>query len=233
MIFSNYDSVFYTILLIVPGFILNLGYTYLIPHREGQAAIYSIRFITYSCINYAIIWPFAHDMIMEKYWETHPFRWSLLLIIFLLALPYFLGLVIGIINGKDWIRRALRKGGINPIHPVPTGWDYIMPKTQKYVIITLKNGQDIYGLFSEKSMASSVPTEKDIYLEQIYSLSDEGDWETIARGEGMWVNGSEILHIEFRSTDDMAEEEDDNGEQEQQQMGINERRVSAYRWKCK
>lgn len=215
MVFNNYEAVFYTILALVPGFIMNMGYGYLIPLREGQAQLYLIRFIVFSCINYALVWPAINKLIQIKYWIEHPLRWSLILILILLILPYSVGMLVGYINNRDWIRIILRRIGINPIHPAPTAWDFVMQGESRYVIVTLKDKTEICGLYSDKSLASSVPSEKDLYIERIYKVDEENDgtWCEIDKGRGMWINGSEILHIEFKSA--YAEEDEENGESEQ------------------
>lgn len=212
MIFNNYEAAFYTVLLLVPGFIMNMGYAYLVPVREGQAQLVLVRYVVFSCFLYALIWPFVGPLYKLNYWISHPFRWSLILILILIVLPYTLGLLIGLINGRNWIRAILRRVGINPIHPAPTAWDYVMVRDSGYVVVTLKNGNHIFGLFAENSMASSVSAEKDIYLEKMYKIDEEDNWQLIERDQGVWINGSEILHIEFRSVN---EEEEENGEQTQ------------------
>jgi hypothetical protein len=88
-----------------------------------------------------------------------------------------------------------------------------MSQESRFVIITLKNEEVIYGLFASESLASSVPTEKDIYLEQIYNLNQTGEWK--AQGKGAWINGSEILHIEFLLLEDEEDNTDEESEREQ------------------
>lgn len=213
MIFNNFEAVYFTVLMLVPGFIMNMGYNYILPLREGQASIFIIRFIVFSCVNYALAWPLINKLAQLRYWEAHPFRWSLILGVILLLLPYVVGVSAGIVTQKDWIRKLLRKITLNPIHPLPTAWEYIMSQESRYVIITLKNEEVVYGLFSSKSLASSVPTEKDIYLEQIYNLSQTGEWK--AQGKGAWINGSEILHIEFLLLENEENDKDDESKPEQ------------------
>lgn len=215
MIFNNYEAVFYTILALVPGFIMNMGYGYLIPLREGQAQLYLIRLVVFSCVNYALVWPAVHNLIQIKYWVEHPLNWSFILILILLLMPYSIGMFVGYVNSRDWIRTILRKIGINPIHPAPTAWDFIMPSDAKYVIVTLKDKTEIFGLYSDNSLASSVPTEKDIYIEQVFKIDERDDetWLEVEGSRGMWINGSEILHIEFK--DAYSKEDEENGESKQ------------------
>jgi len=55
-------------------------------------------------------------------------------------------------------------------HPVPTAWDYKFSNLgTRYVIIDLKDGSIIYGKYSNNSFSSSIPEERDIYIEEVYT----------------------------------------------------------------
>ncbi|MDT9717443.1 DUF6338 family protein [Paenibacillus sp. ClWae2A] len=207
MIFNNFEAVYYTVLMMVPGFIMNMGYNYILPTREGQAPIYLVRFIVFSCVNFAFAWPMINKLIQSRYWEQHPFRWSIILGLIVLLLPYVIGIFTGIAAERDWIRKLLLKTGINPVHPSPTAWDYIMSNDSSYVIVTLKNGFVIYGLFASKSLASTVPTEKDLYLEEIFELDENEEW--LPKAKGIWISGPEILHIEFLISENKEEKDEE------------------------
>jgi hypothetical protein len=97
----------------------------------------------------------------------------------------------------DWIFGLL---GLRPINPIPTGWDWIFSRTGRcFVLITLKDGREIAGWFGSKSMASSDPERKDIFIEKLYTVPDDGSpWTEVAGNLGIQVDGSQIAFIEFR-----------------------------------
>ncbi len=99
----------------------------------------------------------------------------------------------------------------NMLLPQPTAWDYIFGKRGIYrVIVHLKDGRKIGGNYSYESYTSSYPDERDIYIEQLWEVDDNGSFiQPIERSEGMWITGEEILGIEFIST-----ATDENGDDE-------------------
>ncbi len=67
------------------------------------------------------------------------------------------------------------------------------------MLITLTGGTEIAGYFGRRSMASSDPERKDIYIERVYTVpADGGPWQEVERSLEMLVNGSQIAYIEFR-----------------------------------
>jgi hypothetical protein len=88
------------------------------------------------------------------------------------------------------------------VHPIalPTGWDWIFSTTEPcYVLITLNNGTEIAGYFGDRSMASSDPEHKDIYIELVYKVpEDGGTWEAVDGSLGMHIDGTNTAYIEFK-----------------------------------
>jgi hypothetical protein len=67
------------------------------------------------------------------------------------------------------------------------------------VLITLTDQTEIAGYFGRRSMASSDPERRDIYIERVYTIPvDGGPWADVDRSMGMHVDGSQIAYIEFR-----------------------------------
>jgi hypothetical protein len=100
-------------------------------------------------------------------------------------------------DGLGWLYRWVHLRSINPI---PTGWDWIFSTTEPcYVLITLTDDTEIAGYFGSRSMASSDPDRKDIYIERVYKIPDDGrPWAEVDGSLGMHVDGSQIAYIEFR-----------------------------------
>ncbi|WP_195573916.1 DUF6338 family protein [Paenibacillus sp. 1001270B_150601_E10] len=203
MTLSNFDMALYTLLFLIPGFSMSFAYGYFIPQRDQAYQPAILRFFFFSCVNFAIWWPLIHQLITIKYYDNHPFRWSICIIAVLIIFPFILGLVAGLITEKEWLRVMLHKVKVQTLHPVPTAWDYIMSKAA-YTIVTLKDGTRIYGKYSNNSIASSVPNEKDLYIEVVYKLDENGSWQEIPRSNGVWIAGDQILHIEFFTMEEIT-----------------------------
>jgi hypothetical protein len=85
------------------------------------------------------------------------------------------------------------------INPIPKAWDVFFGRRQRcFMIVHLKNGQAIGGLYAYDSSASSYPEDSDLYLEQVWNLDDEGKFLTPVDGTmGLWVDCNGINYIEF------------------------------------
>ena len=53
------------------------------------------------------------------------------------------------------------------------------------------------GVFSARSFASSEPSHRDLYLEQIYEIEDDGPWQPVPMNRGVWIRGEAIRTIEL------------------------------------
>jgi hypothetical protein len=82
---------------------------------------------------------------------------------------------------------------------VPTAWDYKFSEiyTEKWVIVTLENDKHVYGKFGYASLASSEKDERDIFLEEIWSLGEDDNWKKRERTDGVWIKATNIKMIEF------------------------------------
>ena len=58
-------------------------------------------------------------------------------------------------------------------------------------------GSTVAGVFSARSFASSDPSDRDLYLEQIYKIEDDGLWQPVPMNRGVWIRGEAIRTIEF------------------------------------
>jgi len=67
----------------------------------------------------------------------------------------------------------------------------------------MKDGRLIGGRYETESFASSFPHEEQLYLEEVWKLSDEGAFESkIDRTAGIMVSSGDIYAIElFRGGD--------------------------------
>ncbi|MDX1700991.1 MAG: DUF6338 family protein, partial [Melioribacteraceae bacterium] len=77
-------------------------------------------------------------------------------------------------------------------------WDYFFSKTEStFVRVYFKDGTIMNGKFGSSSYASSLPTERDIYLESVYEVEEDGNWEIKQSSQGMLIKGEEIKAVEF------------------------------------
>jgi len=121
----------------------------------------------------------------------------------LLLLPLCLGILLGIVAQRALVKRAFlwctTKLGLNIglADPAPTAWDWKFSRLPAcFVIIKLRDGSTVYGRAGPESFISSDPAERDLYIQPIYRLLDNGDWEQ-SGARGIWIGAGEISTIEF------------------------------------
>lgn len=193
------DNLYPVLLFLVPGFIVLFVRSQFVTGRSPSRSTTVLSYLIVSIIYYALALPFIGLVLSAptpgKGWPLAAWLagWFALII----AGPAILGLVLGVNIQKDLLRRVLQWIGLNPVHVVPTAWDWKFGgMTPQWVLVTLKDGTRFAGFCGSGSFMSSDPAERDIYIERIYDVDDENNWNP--RGEnGVLIFAGEIQTIEF------------------------------------
>lgn len=199
MTISGSEMLFYTLAFLVPGFIMNFAYSMFVPQKTdlGQASM--LRYLYFSCINYALWSWLFYIIIKTNYADMHPFKTAVLWGIVILISPFMIGMIVGILTNRNVFRDGLSKIGITSLHVIPTAWDYKFSTTEaRWTIVTLKDGSIVAGIFGSSSFSSSDYGQRDLYLERVYRISDSGNWIPAERSDGVLIMGEQIKHIEFK-----------------------------------
>ena len=123
--------------------------------------------------------------------------------------PALFGSALGLNARFDILRGLLRKAKLNPVHATTTAWDWKLSRTApRFVIVSMTNGERFGGLYSSASFASSEPSERDIYLEKVYHIPEQGEWQELP-GREVLIRPSEIRYIEFLPISNGAENDRD------------------------
>lgn len=199
---DSFANIFFIISVLVPGFIYSGVIRNLIPLRTSkEKEVLLLRFLTATAFNYAICSPIIYVLVFGKILSASPVKEAFCWFAIVFIIPVILAIANAWLmqhDGLTWFWRLLRLRFINPI---PTGWDWVFSSTGPcYVLITLVDGTGIAGYFGYRSMASSDPERKDIYIEQVHTVPEDGSpWKPVERSLGMYVDGSQISYIEFRN----------------------------------
>lgn len=199
MSLGGFDVLFYTLAFLVPGFVLDSTLSVFTPRKVESAQLSFLRFLALSCVNYAFWSWLIYLMFRVEFFTAHPVRTATAWGVIILVSPVALGVFLGYFSQQEGIRKILQRIGLNPIHVIPTGWDYKFSKSNKavWVFVTLKDGSSVAGLFGSKSFASSESGERDLYIQEVFRISDDGSWQCIPRSSGILIRGDQIKHIEF------------------------------------
>ncbi len=196
---ASLDILIYTILGLVPGFLIDSILRLNIPAKKREATFAVYRFIILSCLNYAIwIWkiPYIYENI-----KAIPLQ-SILIwgLVILFLSPVILGLII--IKSAKWepVQKALEFLGWKITDSIPSAWDFkFFQKEKCFVIITLTDGEIIYGKFGDQSFASDYE-EQDIYIEKLYTYDPDSKnpaWIEVQNSDGILISKGKIKYIEF------------------------------------
>jgi len=191
------DKLFLFIMFVVPGFISLKAYELFVPGQVKNSSKQIIDAITYSCINYALLFFFILKIEKSGCATTHPNLYFLFYFVVLFVSPIILVLV------WKWLR-STSLAQKNAPHPTAKPWDYVFSQRKSYWVKVVKNnGTVIGGKFSEKSFASSAPAPEQLYLEESWVINDNGGFERVKKtSAGVIILTSEISHIELRNYGD-------------------------------
>ena len=202
MMYDSWDTVFYTALFLLPGYVIISIVNAFNPQARFNESKYFLKCLLYSFVNLGV-WGWAYSVVLTITLPKTSLQWLLLACITLMG-SALLGFIIGLIKQKMHLSRLLNYFGILTIHPTQSAWDFLFSKQESYyVIVAMEDDRIIRGWFSSNSFASSGPDNHDLYIEQCYG---EG-WSEDIQSKGIYIPGDQIKYIEFK------EGEANNGEE--------------------
>ncbi len=195
------DKLLLFIAFVIPGFISIKTYELLFPAQAANSAEKIIDALAFSCINYALLlWPilFVEETALRV---KCPNIYVLFYVCTLFVAP-----VLWVIIWK-WIRERDFFQKMAP-HPTEKPWDFVFGQKKTYwIVVTLKDGRKIAGMYGLNSFASSAPADEQLYLEQEWVLNDEGGFERPAQQTaGIIILASEITTVELIKSGESEDE---------------------------
>lgn len=198
------------IAFIIPGFIVVGTIERIIPKRKKDYSLKLLDFFIYSFIN-LILWAIIIYLIcINIEWWKEQYFWLWLIIIFITIIsPFLISLFIIYINKEELVRKICKKFKINLIEPEPSAWDYKFSKREaEWVIVTLTDDSIIAGFMGGLSFISSNEDERDIYINEVYTIDDNNNWSIRENTNGILIKAEYIKYIEFfKRKDDENESE--------------------------
>ena len=176
------------LIFIVPGFVSYKIWTILIPTENKKLSDQIIEILCYSAINFAVLFPLF--FIVSKN-NNYCIIIPLLILIFL-VFPIIWPILISKI-----LKSGFMKGRV--INPTPKAWDHYFSSGQPcFMLIHLKNGNKIGGLYANNSFASSFPNPEDLYISEVWKIDEEGKFiEKIENSKGLLISKDFIDFIEM------------------------------------
>jgi hypothetical protein len=132
-------------------------------HESTLKETVFLKLLTATAVTYALCSPLIYSFLYRT--DLFAMQWRMLV---WLGIIFLAPVIFALIRAR-LIQTASLDGiykfiGLRPIHPVPTGWDWIFSRTGAcFVLVTVTDGTVIAGYFGGDSMASSDPDRRDIY----------------------------------------------------------------------
>ncbi len=195
--FKGIDNFYIILAFIVPGLVIVYIRSRFISGRTPSHSQNVLGYITLSLLYYVFALPIVEPALqLEDPWEARAAVWLSLTLIG----PALFGLFLGAWAQREWGARIALKLGLTTIHVIPTAWDWRfskIPRGGMFVMVTLTSGESVAGFFGPNSFASSDDSERDIYIEEEYSVDDKGIWSPRSAKVGILIPVKEIRNVEF------------------------------------
>jgi hypothetical protein len=113
--------------------------------------------------------------------------------------PCTLGMAIVIFDQKEWFYKVSAHLGLRLAHHIPAAWDYAFSKLGRgtFIWVKLNNGTEYAGKMGRYSFASSSTAERDLYLEEVWTINEKGPWTRLEPVRGVLLCGKDIQRVEI------------------------------------
>lgn len=177
---------------VVPGFIAIKFYELLHPTQFTTSSKQFIDAVSYSSLNLGL-WLLPIFYVESCNLDKLNLTWYAIFYLCVLFISPVL-MVVGwsMLRRSKWLQKYVP-------HPTLKPWDFVFGQRKGYwMIVTLKNGQKLAGLYSNDSFSSSAPASAELYLEQQWTLNSEGGFDKpVEATAGILILSNDIRFIEF------------------------------------
>ena len=175
------DKLFYFVLFFLPGFLFIKSFSQVVANKNHDFSKKWYEAVAWGCIFFGTTY-IIHSML------PYDIIWIIGIVILPILTPFIIRKLLSYPCISDLI-----------ISPIPTSWDYIFSSRKPYwVILHLKDGRNIGGVYGSNSFTSSFPNPQDIYLEEVWLLDENNSFvESIDKSAGILMKMNEISSIEF------------------------------------
>jgi len=186
------DKIILFIAFVIPGFISIKVYELLTPSQAIDSSKQLIDAITYSSINYAILFIPILAIESNAIYQNYPKLYTAFYAFVLFVFPILWVILWKAVRHLEVFQR-------NAPHPTKKPWDFVFSQRKWYwVLVTLKNGDKVAGKYADKSFSSSAPAMEQIYLEETWVLNEDGGFERPRNNSaGVIIVTDEISTVEL------------------------------------
>lgn len=195
--FKSIENLQLILLFVVPGLIALFVRSRFIAGRTPSVKENILIFVVLSLIYYSFtIFFLERALSIKEPWVAQALVWVFLVLVG----PAVFGFILGVAAQREYFTRLANWLGFTVVHIIPAAWDWRFSSISRdgiFVMVTLTSGERVAGYFGSNSFASSDAGERDLYIEEEYTVTDEGVWEARRESVGLLISAREIRYIEF------------------------------------
>ena len=157
------------------------------PKIADKMASYAVVSIAYTAISFPLFHAEGSAVLPGWLWELTLY----------FILPLLVGAMLVFFDQSERFYKVTERAGLRPVHHTPTAWDYTFRKrTASFVLVHLTDGSEIAGAWINGSFASSTSGDRDVYINQMWTVKD-GGWKAVDPPRSILICGGTIRMIEF------------------------------------
>jgi len=186
------DKALLFLALVLPGFISIKVYSLIIATELRDYSKSLVEAVCYSVLNFALLSWLIVIVSQENFYSDHPVTYWLALAVIFVITPAAWPFLFLQLSALSFFKK-------NILSPHKQPWDYVFSKREAmWVVIHLKDGEVLKGKYASKSFASVYPSERQIYLEEVWvEKNGKSFGRKVKRTKGVIVSQDEIKYIKF------------------------------------
>lgn len=176
------------VFFVLPGYLSWSVWRIIVPVRTTRLSDSLIAILMLGLLNYILVGWWGLALLREFGIVEQAIMLAGIFVILPVAWPFIPRALISI----PFIARRI-------VHPTPKAWDYFFGLHRPcFVLVRLKNGRLLGGVMDARSFASSYPSPEDMYLEQLWKVTKEGQFlEPLPATRGVLISRSDCDYIQF------------------------------------
>lgn len=189
------DKLLLFLIFFIPGFISIKIYDLLIAGQRRDFSKSISEVIGYSALNFAALSWLIILIHSNNFYKNYLFWYFILIFLILFICPICWPILFIKLSSWSFFAKYI-------INPIAKPWDFVFSQKRVYwIIVHLKDGRNIGGIYGKQSCVSTYPEDEQIYLEKMWRLDENGKFvEPISKSAGMIILKDMILSIELFSS---------------------------------
>ena len=116
-------------------------------------------------------------------------------------MPAIVGALIVINDRTETGSKLAQRIELSPLSPIGTAWDHQFHRLRfggtSWILVTLKDNSLVAGKYVYPSMASTHEGDRDLYVDSVYVIDQNGGWQPAPQNPSILIRGDQIKTVEF------------------------------------